>query len=99
MKLLTRSNIGQRHINLSRTGFHPTTRGCLKALWDIYQIDSPQKVLDIGTGTGILAISAAKPGAREVLDIDHNQLAVETARKNVLLNGVEDRVEVSIWKN
>lgn len=74
------------------TGFHPTTRGCLMALWRIYQVESPQKVLDIGTG--ILAIAAAKLGAREVLAIDLNELAVETARKNVLLNGVEDRVEV-----
>lgn len=76
------------------TGFHPTTRGCLMALWRIYHVESPQKVLDIGTGTGILAIVAAKLGAREVLAIDLNELAVETARKNVLLNGVEDRVEV-----
>ena len=76
------------------TGIHPTTRGCLKALWDIYQRDSPQKVLDIGTGTGILAVSAVKLGAQEVLAVDHNQLAVETARRNVLLNGVEDRVKI-----
>jgi ribosomal protein L11 methyltransferase len=75
-------------------GLHPTTRGCLNALWRVYQVDSPQKVLDIGTGTGILAIAAAKLGARKVIAIDLNQLAVETARKNVLLNGVDDRVEV-----
>jgi ribosomal protein L11 methyltransferase len=77
------------------TGLHPTTRGCLKALWDIYQMDTPRKVLDIGTGTGILAISAAKLGAQEVLAIDHNKLAVETARRNILLNGVEDRVKAT----
>ena len=77
------------------TGLHPTTRGCLKALWDIYQMDTPRKVLDIGTGTGILAISAAKLGAQEVLAIDHNKLAVETARRNILLNGVEHRVKVT----
>jgi ribosomal protein L11 methyltransferase len=79
------------------TGIHPTTRGCLKALWDIYQMDAPQKVLDIGTGTGILAISAAKLGAQEVLAVDHNELAVETARRNVVLNEVEDRVKVK-WR-
>ena len=78
------------------TGIHPTTRGCLKALWDIYQLDSPQIVLDIGTGTGILAIVAAKLGARQVLAIDHNHLAVETAQRNVLLNGVQDRVKVIV---
>ena len=78
------------------TGLHPTTRGCLKALWRIYHVGCPQKVLDIGTGTGILAIAAVKLGAKEVLALDHNQLAVETARRNVLLNGVEDRVEVKL---
>jgi ribosomal protein L11 methyltransferase len=78
------------------TGLHPTTRGCLKALWDIYQMDAPRRVLDIGAGTGILAISAAKLGAREILAIDHNQLAVKTARRNVLFNGVEDRVKVTL---
>ncbi len=77
------------------TGLHPTTHGCLKALWRIYQVDCPRKVLDIGTGTGILAISAAKLGAQEVLAIDYNELAVETARRNVLLNGVEGRVRVA----
>jgi ribosomal protein L11 methyltransferase len=76
------------------TGLHPTTRGCLKTLWRIYQADSPQNVLDIGTGTGILAIAAAKLGALKVVAIDLNELAVETARKNVLLNGVEDQVQV-----
>ena len=76
------------------TGLHPTTRGCLKALWRIYQVDSPQNVLDIGTGTGILAIAAAKLGARKVVAIDLNELAAETARKNVLFNGLEDRVQV-----
>ena len=76
------------------TGLHPTTRGCLKALWDIYQMGAPQKVLDIGTGTGILAISAAKLGAQKVVAVDHNELAVETARRNVVLNEVEDRVKV-----
>ncbi len=76
------------------TGLHPTTRGCLKALWDIYRMDTPQKVLDIGTGTGILAISAAKLGAQRVVAVDHNNLAVETARRNVVLNAVENRVKV-----
>jgi ribosomal protein L11 methyltransferase len=76
------------------TGLHPTTRGCLRALWHIYQIERPRKVLDIGTGTGILAIAAAKLGAHEVLAIDLNELALETARKNVLLNGLDDRVQV-----
>lgn len=80
------------------TGLHPTTRACLAALWDIYQKDTPRRVLDMGTGTGILAIAAAKLGARTVLAIDNNQLAVETALNNVILNEVENRVTVTRGK-
>lgn len=80
------------------TGLHPTTRTCLKALWDIYQRETPRRILDMGTGTGILAIAAAKLGARTVLAIDNNQLAVETALNNVILNEVEDRVTVTRGK-
>jgi len=69
------------------TGYHPTTRSCLKALWEIYQKETPEKVLDLGTGSGILALAAARWGARKILAIDCNELAVETAYRNVLSNG------------
>lgn len=80
------------------TGYHPTTRACLQAIWDIYQEETPKKVLDLGTGTGILALGAAKWGAEKVLAIDCNELAVETALRNVLANGESQRVEVRIGK-
>ena len=51
------------------TGYHPTTRTCLQALWEIYQKERPKKVLDLGTGSGILALTAAKWGAEKVLAI------------------------------
>ena len=46
------------------TGYHPTTRSCLTALWEIYQKERPEKMLDLGTGSGILALAAAKWGAK-----------------------------------
>ncbi|MFH1625885.1 MAG: 50S ribosomal protein L11 methyltransferase [Pseudomonadota bacterium] len=75
------------------SGYHPTTRKCLEALWKIYQWDCPRRVLDRGTGTGILGITAAKLGAREVLALDNKNLAVETSEKNVILNGVSKEVK------
>jgi len=76
------------------TGYHPTTRCCLRTLWEIYQKERPRKILDLGTGSGILALAAAKWGAKRVLAIDCNELAVETALRNVSLNGEWERIEV-----
>jgi ribosomal protein L11 methyltransferase len=80
------------------TGYHPTTRTCLQALWEIYQKERARKVLDLGTGSGILALAAAKWGAETVLAIDCNELAVETALRNVLSNGESQRIEVRMGK-
>jgi len=80
------------------TGNHPTTFNCLKALWQIYQKEKPKKVLDLGTGSGILALAASKWGAEKVLAIDCNELAVDTALRNVLLNGEDHRIEVKIGR-
>ncbi len=80
------------------TGYHPTTRTCLQAIWDIYQKERPKKVLDLGTGSGILALAAAKWGAEKVLAIDCNELAVETASRNVSCNGESQRIEVRLGK-
>ena len=80
------------------TGYHPTTRTCLQALLEIYQKERPKKVLDLGTGSGILALAAAKWGAEKVLAIDCNELAVETALRNILSNGESQRIEVRMGK-
>ena len=74
------------------TGTHPTTRDCLAALELLYQDTVIFSVLDLGTGTGILAIAAAGLGSPRVAAVDFNRLAVQTARRNVSLNGVGDRV-------
>jgi len=80
------------------TGYHPTTRTCLKALWGIYQKERPRRVLDLGTGSGILALAAAKWGAEKVLAVDCNELATETALRNVLSNEESRRIEVRFGK-
>ena len=76
------------------TGYHFTTRSCLQALHEIYQKETPSVVLDLGTGSGILALAAVKWGAKRVLAIDWCELAVETALRNVSLNRELERIEV-----
>jgi len=77
------------------TTLHPTTRDSLRALATIYEKHRIDRVLDLGTGTGILALGAALLGAQNVLAVDINPLAVRTAVANVRLNGLEERVEVT----
>jgi ribosomal protein L11 methyltransferase len=79
------------------TGQHPSTRMCLQAMEDILLKDRTVKgwrVLDVGTGTGILGISCAKLGAERVVCVDIDKKAAEIARENVVINYVEDRVKV-----
>lgn len=76
------------------TGTHPTTRDCLELLQDLFQAEPPARVLDLGTGTGVLALAAAALGSRRVLALDFNGLAAATAWKNVRLNGMDNRVMV-----
>ena len=75
------------------TGLHPTTRLCLTRLEKNLKPD--MKVFDLGTGTGILSIAAAKLGAKEVLAVDIDAVSVSAAVKNVRTNGVKDKVTVS----
>jgi ribosomal protein L11 methyltransferase len=73
-------------------GGHPTTRLCLKAIERFFP--GPKKVFDVGTGTGILAVAAAKLGAADVLGVDIDPAAVSAAADNVRTNGVADRVRI-----
>ena len=77
------------------SGNHATTKQCLEALCLVYQKDQPKRVLDLGCGTGILAVASAKLGAETVLAVDYSNLAVETAERNCQINGVKSRVEVA----
>jgi ribosomal protein L11 methyltransferase len=74
------------------TGLHPTTRLCLLALEE--RLAPGATVLDVGTGSGILAIAAAQLGAGSVLAIDADLAAVEVAGENVAMNKVADQVHV-----
>jgi len=74
------------------TGLHPTTQLCLEALEMLVQ--PGMDVLDVGTGSGILAIAAARLGARDVIAVDSDPTAVKTARENVVVNGAQEIVSV-----
>lgn len=74
------------------TGLHPTTRLCLEAM-ERY-VAAGAMVLDVGTGSGVLAIAAAKQGAQSVLALDADSAAVTVARENVEQNGVAEGVTV-----
>ena len=71
------------------TGAHETTRLCLKAL--IQAEPAGKSILDVGCGSGILSIAGLLLGAEKAFGCDIDQLAVEVARRNAALNGVEDR--------
>lgn len=74
------------------TGHHASTRLCLRALQAL-SLDN-RTVLDIGTGSGVLAITAAKLGAASVIAVDNDRDASDTARDNVALNSVSAQVQV-----
>ncbi len=75
------------------TGHHGTTRGCLLLLDQVLKAHLPRRVLDLGTGTGVLAIAAAKALRAKVLASDIDPLSVQVARENARLNGTGDWVE------
>jgi ribosomal protein L11 methyltransferase len=76
------------------TGLHPTTRLCLELIENVAErgFVRDASVLDVGCGSGILAICAALLGARPVLGVDTDALAVETTLKNAALNGLGGRI-------
>ncbi len=76
------------------SGLHASTQLCLRVLEDV--LAKGATVFDVGTGSGILAIAAAKLGAASVLAIDADPVAVAVARENVAYNKVADRVQVHV---
>jgi ribosomal protein L11 methyltransferase len=77
------------------TGHHGTTRGCLVLLGHMLKAHRPRRVLDLGTGTGVLATAAAKALHDSVLASDIDALSVKVAAENARLNGVGPWVEVA----
>lgn len=76
------------------TGDHPTTSMCLLAVDEFLKAHPLASVLDVGTGTGVLALAAKKLGAARVVATDNDPVAVELAKENAQVNGVEG-VELS----
>jgi len=74
------------------TGTHPTTQLCLQAIER--HLKPGQPMLDLGTGSGILAIAAAKLGAGPILAVDIDAEAVRIARENAVANGVAERLHI-----
>ncbi len=75
-------------------GTHATTQACLEAIDIACGGGKVESMLDLGSGTGILALAAAKIGCRRIVAVDYNYLATRTARQNVTLNRLDDRILV-----
>ena len=76
------------------TGLHGSTSSCLLLLEEYLLEHKAQRALDVGTGSGILAIAAAKLGVPHILASDNDPVAVRTAQENVDRNGVQDKISV-----
>jgi ribosomal protein L11 methyltransferase len=77
------------------TGRHPTTAGALRAIERLCAERPFQTALDVGTGSGILALAMARLGVADVLGIDVDAIALENAQTNLGLNRLDNRVRFS----
>jgi ribosomal protein L11 methyltransferase len=78
------------------TGLHPTTALCLNALDELASAFSPEGVLDVGTGSGVLALSALMLGVPRALGIDNDDEALRVTAENARINELEDRLELAL---
>jgi len=76
------------------TGHHPTTAMCIEALEEIVSVERPDCVLDVGTGSGILALTALMMGVPRAVGLDIDPSALEAAAENARLNQLSDRLEL-----
>jgi ribosomal protein L11 methyltransferase len=77
------------------TGLHPTTALCLEALEEAMRAGHPDSVLDVGTGSGVLALGALLLGGPRALGIDLDEDALRVAAENARINGVGDRLRLT----
>ena len=76
------------------TGLHPTTALCLEVIDELAQTGAPARVLDVGTGSGILALAALSLGVPRATAIDIDAEAVRAAAENARLNGLRERLQL-----
>lgn len=76
------------------TGHHGTTAGCLEMIDSVMRARKPARVLDLGTGSGVLAIAARKLAAVPVLATDIDPIATRVARENIRRNGISEGIRV-----
>ena len=77
------------------TGLHPTTALCLEALQDALEIGAPDAILDVGTGSGVLALSALMLGVPKAVAIDIDDAALRAAADNARINGLDGRLQLA----
>ena len=85
-------NIEMQAGNAFGSGHHGTTQGCLALLAAHMKAHQPRHIADIGCGSGVLTIAAAKAGCRDILASDNDPIAVAISTANMRLNGVTPRV-------
>ena len=78
------------------TGHHGTTAGCIAMLQKILKSRQPRNMLDLGTGSAVLALALAKLTGRKVLATDNDALAVQIAHQNAKLNGCAHLIEFAV---
>ena len=76
------------------SGCHPTTRLCLTLLRQVFAEGAPKQVLDLGTGTGVLSLAALALGAQRVVAVEYNDLAVNTAARNIRHNAKSQEISL-----
>lgn len=75
------------------TGLHPTTAMCLEAMQEIVALDMPDAMLDVGSGSGVLALAALKLGVARAIGVDTDADAVSAAQVHARLNRLDDRAQ------
>ena len=78
------------------TGTHPTTQLCLEIIESRFRQTTPTAVIDLGCGSGILAVAALKLGAAQALGVDIDADSIRSARKNAEVNRVAERLELGL---
>ena len=76
------------------TGHHPTTALCIEAIEDCVRIAVPESVLDVGTGSGVLALTALKMGVSRAVGLDIDANALNIAAENARLNNLAERLQL-----